>query len=116
MFISQKKITQSHYFIFVFCFFVSTCLSGYPLVHIENRTNESVIGKVSYIFCNPDFYAVQPLKDWTAESRGACLLTQISAKNNTTPEKTAYTSTGTSFSQFLVLKNNIGEFIIRAKR
>ena len=48
-------------------------------------------------------------KDWTAKSRGVCLLTEITAtvqlKTGYTEVATPYQSAGTSYSQFYVIKN-----------
>jgi hypothetical protein len=84
---------------------------AYPLVHIVNSTQYSVKGKVDYAsaFCSDDNYGMGPYKDWTANSRGVCLVTEISATVSTPGQDTsatAYTSSGTSYSEFAVLQTN----------
>ena len=82
---------------------------GYPLVKIHNSTNYKVSGKVRYMsaFCSDDDYSVEPGRRWTAKSRGVCLLTKVSATIHH-PKKDLYarpyTSTGTSYSEFAVIK------------
>jgi len=80
-------------------------LAAYDLVHIVNRTPDCpmVSGKVSYKLCKADHYVMD--KDWTAKSRGVCLLTEITAtvqlKTGYTEVATPYQSAGTSYSQFM---------------
>lgn len=69
-----------------------------------------VSGKVSYKLCSADHYSMY--KDWTAKSRGVCLLTEITAtvqlKTGYTEVATPYQSAGTSYSQFYVILSNDG--------
>ena len=53
--------------------------TAYPLVHIFNSTPYYAKGKVAYasIFCADDSYDVIAWKDWTASSRGVCLVTKV---------------------------------------
>ena len=56
----------------------------YPKVSISNPLEYKVYGTVSYgdpggLFCKHDDYSVAPKAAWTASSRGACLVTKITA-------------------------------------
>lgn len=82
---------------------------NHPLVHITNSTPYAVSGKVSYasIFCSDNHYsAAANGGTWTATGNGICLVTQISATvhidGKPIPAE-AYTSSGTSFSQFAII-------------
>lgn len=80
---------------------------AYPKVHIVNSTNYSVKGKVKYAACSSDDFVIAPWGSWTADSRGVCLLTKITADVYTpvkTSEAIPYSSSGTSYSQFAVLQ------------
>ncbi len=80
-------------------------VSSYPYVHIQNTTDYAIYGTVKYAsaFCSNDDYRIEPHKSWTADSRGVCLVTEISATNaNTGKSGSSYESSGTSYSQFLV--------------
>lgn len=83
---------------------------SYPLVHISNSTPYPAAGKVSYasIFCSDDDYTVNGNGgQWTASSRGVCLVTKVSASlnvNGSWVEASAYTSSGTSYSQFAIIQ------------
>ncbi len=88
---------------------------GYPLVNIFNSTNYIVSGTVSYasLFCSNDDYTVTPHTSWEAKSRGACLVTNISAVVKTPNgeiQATAYSSSGTSYSQFAVIQTGANSF------
>ena len=90
---------------------------AYPDVHIVNSTNYPGQGKVEYatpLVCSTDDYKVSAGGDWTANSRGVCLVAKISAKlnvNGTTYDATPYTSTpGTSYSQFAILQVGSNQF------
>ncbi len=91
--------------------------TAYPKVNIKNSTPFSVQGKVSYNsgLCKDDNYGMGPWKEWTANSRGACLVKQITASISTpqgAKAAKAYTSSGTSYSQFVIVqtKENPLEF------
>jgi len=84
---------------------------SYPKVHIVNSTAYSVSGTVHYasIFCSNDNYGMGAGKDWTANGRGVCLVTKISADVSTpggTVSASAYTSSGTSYSEFAVIQTS----------
>ena len=88
---------------------------AYPKVHIVNSTNFSVKGKVKYAsaFCSDDNFEIAPWGSWTADSRGVCLLTEVSATVHTPGQDakaTPYESSGTSYSQFAVLQTAPGKF------
>jgi hypothetical protein len=90
---------------------------SYPLVHIVNSTNFTVSGTVSYmsIFCSNDNYSIGPNASWTASSRGVCLVTEISAVVQTSGgnvQASAYTSSGTSYSQFAVVQTGTTSFAV----
>lgn len=86
---------------------------AYPKVHIVNSTNYTVKGTVKYAACSSDDFEITPWGNWTASSRGVCLLTKITAKVYTpgkTEEATSYSSSGTSYSQFAVLQTAPNNF------
>ena len=89
---------------------------AYPKVHIVNSTNYTVKGTVKYAACSSDDFEIAPWGNWTAGSRGVCLLTKITA-NVYTPGKTeeadSYSSSGTSYSQFAILKKTDGFTVTR---
>jgi hypothetical protein len=90
-------------------------VGAYPVVTIFDSTNYIASGKVSYssLLCADDSYSVTPNTQWAATSRGACLVTQISATVRT-PQgdivATPYTSSGTSYSQFAVISTGPNSF------
>jgi len=82
---------------------------AYPLVHIVNSTDHNISGKVNYAsaFCSDDSFTIGPKGEWTASSRGACLVTQVYADVNVAGKSvraTPYTSSGTSYSEFAVIE------------
>ncbi|WP_018300122.1 hypothetical protein [Fangia hongkongensis] len=82
---------------------------SYPYVHIQNTTDYGVDGTVHYasFMCSNDSFHIKAHSSWTASSRGVCLVTKINAENtNTDKSGTAYESSGTSYSQFVVYDNN----------
>jgi hypothetical protein len=88
----------------------------YPLVHISNSTVHYVSGIVYYAGCRNDDYHMDANSEWTAKSRGVCLLTEISAEVDEDGKKvraTPYTSSGTSYSQFAVIKIHDGYAVTR---
>ncbi len=91
---------------------------AYPKVHISNSTQHFVKGEVKYAsaFCSNDDYTADPNKGWTASSRGVCLLTEITATvivDGNDVKATSYTSSGTSYSQFAVIKIHEGYAVTR---
>ncbi|HEX2957137.1 MAG TPA: hypothetical protein VHO70_09900 [Chitinispirillaceae bacterium] len=87
----------------------------YPLVEIINSTSYQASGTVGYMsgFCSKDEYTVTPNTTWKASSRGACLLTKISAVLNTPSgfiQATPYTSSGTSYSHFAIIQTGANSF------
>jgi len=88
---------------------------SYPLVNIQNSTNYTAKGIVYYAsdLCSNDDYSVAPDVSWQASSRGACLITKISAYVETTSgnvEALPYSSSGTSYSQFVVISVGKNKF------
>lgn len=66
-----------------------------------------IVGKVTYAsaFCSDDKYTATPGVTWKASSRGVCLVKEITAVVRTPTGDilaTPYTSSGTSYSQFMV--------------
>jgi hypothetical protein len=65
------------------------------------------------IFCSNDDYTVTPNTCWMADSRGVCLVTEISAvvkTPNGNIQATPYTSSGTSYSQFAIIQTGPNSF------
>ena len=91
---------------------------SYPYVHIVNSTPYNGQGKVEYAssLCSDDDYKINAHGHWTADSRGVCLVTKISAKMDvfgTTYDAKPYTSSpGTSYSQFLIAQVGDNEFVV----
>jgi hypothetical protein len=85
---------------------------SYPLVNIVNSTNYSANGTVHYasIFCSNDSWGAGPGLSWEANSRGVCLVTEISAyvtlPGGTVIQASSYTSSGTSYSQFALIQTS----------
>ncbi|GAB1158471.1 hypothetical protein YWY31_44960 [Paenibacillus illinoisensis] len=89
--------------------------AGYDLVQIVNSTPYNAVGRVEYasIFCADDNYSVQRDETWRASSRGACLVTRITATVRTPSgnvEAEPYTSSGTSYSQFAIIQVGANRF------
>ncbi|MCG7386385.1 hypothetical protein [Paenibacillus sp. ACRRY] len=89
--------------------------TGYDLVQIFNSTPYNAFGRVEYasIFCSDDNYSVQRDETWRASGRGACLVTRITATVRTPSgnvEAEAYTSSGTSYSQFAIIQVGVNKF------
>lgn len=88
----------------------------YPYAEVTNSTGHDVSGEVKYAGCTTDDYTVKPGKTWRATSRGLCLLTVVEA-NVHTPDGVVrakpYTSSGTSYSQFLVARMGDGYIVTR---
>ncbi|MEK0315011.1 hypothetical protein [Cohnella sp. 56] len=88
---------------------------GYDPVQIHNSTSFNAFGRVEYasLFCSDDNYSVQRDDTWRASSRGACLLTRITATVRTPSgniEATPYTSSGTSYSNFAIIQTGVNQF------
>lgn len=91
---------------------------AYPLVHITNSTPYIAHGTVSYLsfFCSNDNYEVAGNGGtWQATSRGVCLVTEVSAvlqtPNGNVPA-TPYTSSGTSYSQFVIVQTGPNSYAV----
>ena len=90
--------------------FLLTSISAfahYPYVHINNTTSEAISGEVRYAVCKDDYFTISPHTAWTAESRGLCLVKGISAQDIEHPSFKihGYHSSGTTYSQFAVIKD-----------
>jgi hypothetical protein len=90
---------------------------AYAIVHIVNSTNFTVCGTVSYmsLFCSNDDYCIGPNASWSANSRGLCLVKEISAVVQTpggNVQATPYTSSGTSYSSFAVVQTGTTSFAV----
>jgi hypothetical protein len=90
---------------------------SYTLAHITNSTGYAASGKVSYAsaFCSNDDYSVSSYGQWTANSRGVCLITEVSATlyvNGSPIVATPYTSSGTAYSQFAIIQTGPNSFAV----
>ncbi|MDO7850317.1 hypothetical protein [Hymenobacter convexus] len=91
---------------------------AYTNVSITDSTPYGASGKVSYasIFCSNDDYTVSANGgNWTASSRGVCLVTEISATVFTPsgPVVAApYTSSGTAYSQFAIVQTGPNSYAV----
>jgi hypothetical protein len=85
----------------------------YPYVHVFNSASDmTVTGIVHYTSptCSNDTFTLAPRTAWTADSRGICLVTGIEATDLRSGQSgTPYASSGTSYSQFLVYKDEGGK-------
>lgn len=95
-------------------------MTSYPLVTLFDSTPYVAWGKVSYAsaFCRDDNYSVTPQTQWKASSRGVCLVTKISATVRT-PQgdivAESYTSSGTSYSTFIIVQTGPTAFAVTRK-
>lgn len=91
---------------------------AYPPVSITNSTPFSAFGEVNYasFLCSDDRYNVAGNgSTWTASSRGVCLLTRITAIVRTPSgdiAATPYTSSGTSYSEFVIIQTGPNQFAV----
>ena len=91
---------------------------AYPPVSITNSTPFSAFGDVNYasFLCSDDHYNVDGNGgNWTASSRGVCLLTRITAIVRTPSgdiAATPYTSSGTSYSEFVIIQTGPNQFAV----
>lgn len=91
---------------------------AYPPVSITNSTPFSAFGEVNYasFLCSDDRYNVAGNgATWTASSRGVCLLTRITAIVRTPSgdiAATPYTSSGTSYSEFVIIQTGPNQFAV----
>ena len=77
---------------------------SYPDVDLKNNYISSVKGEVKYssIFCENDHYTLS-VGDTFTNSRGVCLITHVTGHDvNTGAECTQYSSSGTSYSKFVI--------------
>jgi hypothetical protein len=90
---------------------------AYDKVDIIDSTPYPANGRVEYasIFCKHDDFHVDPGLTWEADSRGVCLVTEITAEV-LTPEgpKPAkpYESAGTTYSKFAIIVGSDGGYEI----
>jgi len=79
-------------------------LGHYPYVHVINHLNEPMHVRVTYsntLFCNNDEAYIPALGEWTATSRGVCLVNFVTAfHEDITSSCSYYSSLSTSYSQF----------------
>jgi hypothetical protein len=89
---------------------------GYPDVIVCNSTPYPAHGQVKYSACSTDDWKAPPNGCCVPIWRGLCLITQITATVDTpTGPVTAipYTSSGTSYSQFIVISYGGGYMVTR---
>lgn len=80
---------------------------SYPSVKVYNSTNETCSVKVKYAACSTDETDIFPMSDWSND-RGLCLITEVSAivrlPDGKSQDAKSYTSSGTSYSEFAIIK------------
>jgi hypothetical protein len=90
---------------------------AYPNVEITNNTNFVCSGDVKYAGCKTDVYKnLQPGATWQGPGRGLCLLTKVNAlvaTPGTPTPATPYTSSGTSYSQFAIIRQGANYVVTR---
>jgi hypothetical protein len=82
---------------------------GYPYVSISNSTQHNVSGRVEFAACFQSTYVTHIGQTWTDDERGICLVTKITAVVATDDgniEAKPYVSTGTSYSNYVVIYRN----------
>jgi len=92
----------------------------YPDVTVVNNVDYPVSGTVNYASCDHDsFTNLEPGSTWKASSRGVfgwCLVTSVNANvqepDGTNVAATAYTSSGTGFSQWSVIEDKDGKYTV----
>jgi hypothetical protein len=85
---------------------------GYPDVKLTNSTPYKASGHISFAACSGnDFNNLAP-NDSQSFSRGACLLTKITATVNG-QDATPYESSGTSYSQYAIIVQGTGFAVTR---
>jgi hypothetical protein len=90
---------------------------AYPVVRICNSTPYPVSGQVSYasVFCSDDQFTIAPGACWEAAGRGICLVTGITVVvvvNGNPVQAVPYISSGTSYSQFVVVQLGNDSFAV----
>jgi len=89
---------------------------SYTKVHISNSTPYSVKGTVEYAVCsNDDYTAGASGGEWTAGGRGVCLVTKITATIEIPGgdvDAIAYTSAGTTYWNFAVIKTGASTYYV----
>lgn len=84
----------------------ATISFGYPNVRFKNSTPNAINVEVTYSGCKSDKFSVPAVGVATpAANRGACLITKVSAS---VAGAKIYTSTGTSYSNFTLIKHENG--------
>lgn len=85
--------------------------AGYPPVHIVNSTGSGVNTSVTYAACNGEDAILANADSYTSPvGRGLCLITGITAQvledgGAKVVEAVPYVSSGTSYSQFAIIKD-----------
>jgi len=80
----------------------------YPYAHIHNTSPNQIKARVVYasLFCKDDVITIDAFDTWTADSRGVCLITKVTAimklEDDNEIDCLPYTSSGTSYSTFAV--------------
>jgi hypothetical protein len=90
---------------------------AYPPVTVNNSTPYICRGTVEYAsaFCSNDNYILPPGRNWTAGSRGVCLVTKIDATVETPNgdvKASPYTSSGTSYSNFAIIQTGVNQYAV----
>ncbi|MES2128233.1 MAG: hypothetical protein V4463_13255, partial [Pseudomonadota bacterium] len=86
---------------------LSSSAHAYDL-RIANRTTFTVQGQVSYAACRADHFSVAPGQTWSSNGRGLCLIRSIAGGLSPTaavphpPVISAYSSSGTSYADFVI--------------
>jgi hypothetical protein len=87
---------------------------GYSDAHVENSTKYAATGQVVYSVCSDDSFNISAGDSWS-HSRGICLIKKVTAQlsvNGQFVSATPYTSSGTSYSQFIIFEKSDGTFAV----
>lgn len=109
------KVKQSGSMIAGILLLFATQVFAWSHVHIVNKTDLEVYGEIRYIGgslweCETQTYALAPWGAFTAPSRGACLVHEITVSAYDLGSGTPYESSiGTAFVQFIVVKRDDGQ-------
>ncbi|APS46144.1 hypothetical protein AVI51_15945 (plasmid) [Piscirickettsia salmonis] len=87
-------------------------VSSYPVVHIINSAGYDIKGTITYdsALCSNESYVVGSYASWSSQSRGVCLVSEITATGIDSGDSGhSYESPGTSYSQFVVYRDESGK-------
>ncbi len=86
----------------------TTSAQAYTSASIQNKTDVTASGSITYPGCRGETYSVAPGATWTSPGfRGGCLISRITLNKAGKPV-TDYTSSGTGYSRFIITSTALG--------